>query len=139
MTEYIASDNLIELLIKSGFTEVTELYFPHCHVRLQLKGERYHPAYFQRAFRYGSGPALVILNYLSIRVMHKSYLLAESRRLNEGELKAIISFCKLSPKQQALLAHRVSTLAGLEAQMKSERRVEPVDRPDFLGSDRIKV
>ncbi len=124
MNQYTPSDGLINLLVENGFREVTEQYFPHSHVRLELKGEAYHPAYFQRAFRYGTGTALIILNYLTIRVLYRTYVLAESRRLAEDEAQSIISFCKLPAKQQGVLATQISNLSSLMAVVHPNKKIE---------------
>ncbi len=134
MLQYTPSDRLITLLLENGFREVTEQYFPHSHVRLELKGEAYHPAYFQRAFRYGTGTALIILNYLTIRVLYRTYVLAESRRLTEEEAQAIVSFCKLPAKQQGILAGKVSNLSEMMAAVHPAKKIEaPVSKSFYLS------
>ncbi|MDR6193404.1 MULTISPECIES: hypothetical protein [unclassified Siphonobacter] len=129
MHQYTPSDSLINLLFENGFREVTEQYFPHSHVRLELKGEAYHPAYFQRAFRHGTGTALIILNYLTIRVLYRTYVLVESRRLAEDEAQAIVTFCKLPAKQQGILAGKISNLSELMAAVDPAKKIEaPVSK-----------
>ena len=118
MSTYSASDKLVALLLENGFKEVTEQYFPHSFVRLQHKGESYHPAYFQRAFRYATGSALIILNYLKIRMILKTSVLVESRHVNEEEIKAIMAFGKLPAKQQQTLAYEISNLKDLQQVLK---------------------
>lgn len=130
MTQYTPSESLVQLLIENGFREVTEQYFPHSHVRLELKGEPYHPAYFQRAFRFSTGTALLILNYLTIRMIYKSYVLAESRRLTEEEAQAIMAFCKLPAKQQGILSRKISNLTDLQSALQQHLTMpEPRLRP----------
>lgn len=123
MNQFSASDLLVEQVLANGFAEVTEQYFPHCHVRLQQKGETYHPAYFQRAFRFSAGTALIILHYLTIRVLYKSHVVAESRRLSEEELQTLMTFCKLPAKRQAALAAKRLNLAELKTAVDAEPKL----------------
>ena len=94
MKIYKASNELIDILFKHGFTEVTGKYHPE-HVAYMEKMGEYNPSSVKRWFK--KGRILFWFDYINLHLSYNSAtIIFASMNINENELKSIIFFTYLS-------------------------------------------
>ncbi len=96
MSNYIASEDLINIFIKNGFIDITDIKRPEHFKRLQENG--YDPHKIKRVISYnGHLKNYVEFDYIMIRACYKEG--CDSRnmknKITANELKSIIAFYKL--------------------------------------------
>lgn len=92
---YKASQELIDLLLKYGFSDKTEKLYPHHYQRMKAKG--YDPYSMKRIFCFSQHSDYLLFHYLYIRVHHSSLFNAtvEKNYLTTEEVRSLIAFYRL--------------------------------------------
>ncbi len=92
------SNILIDLLLKYGFTDLTERLYPEHYRRMQANG--YDPFCIKRIFGYPPNGDYLMFHYTYIRLHHSGQFshTEERKLLTADELKSLIVFYKLPVK-----------------------------------------
>ena len=100
MKIFKASQSLVDLLIKYGFTDKTENLYPEHFKRMKLQG--YDPYSMKRIFCFQQHEDYILFRYVYITLHHKGKFnhKTERRLLSEDEVKSLIAFYQL-PVQAA--------------------------------------
>ncbi|WP_336715254.1 hypothetical protein [Chryseobacterium mucoviscidosis] len=95
MIIYKASEQLAQILLKNGFTEVTNSTHPSHFEHINKNG--YDAEKVKRAFKINAKD-LIIFDYITVKFVHKSSGCSASnmrKEISENELKSAIAFFKL--------------------------------------------
>ena len=97
MKLFKASQELVDILLKHGFTDCTDKLYPHYYRRMNQCG--YDPYSMKRIFCFGGTGDYLLFNYVYITLHHTGYFnhTEERLRLSEDELRSLIVFYKLPP------------------------------------------
>ncbi len=89
------SKTLVDLLLKHGFTDLTEKLYPEHFNRMQSGG--YDPYRVKRIFSYGPHTDYLMFHYTTIRLHHGGVFnhTEERRWLTGDELKSLVAFYRL--------------------------------------------
>lgn len=100
MKTFKASQNLVDLFVKYGFSDKTEKLYPEHFKRMKAKG--YDPYSMKRIFCFGHHEDYIMFHYVYITLHHTGNFnhTEERKMLTEDELRSLIAFYKL-PAQSA--------------------------------------
>jgi len=95
MKTFKASQELVDILLKQGFTDETERYYPAHFQRMKTRG--YDPYSMKRMFSFHSQEDYILLHYIYVMFLpNGSFERSEERRLlTENELKSLVAFYNL--------------------------------------------
>lgn len=97
MRIFKASQELVNILVKNGFTDYTHQLYPQYYHRMNQLG--YDPYSMKRILCFNGTGDYLLFNYIYITLHHTGYFnhTEEKRRLTEDELHSLIAFYKLPP------------------------------------------
>jgi hypothetical protein len=90
MEQFEASQQLVEILLNSGFIEDTQKTYPTHAIR--FKSGEYNPHYMKRHFMFPGTREKVYFDYIHMRLPGKQ----DRYKLSLDETKSMITFCSLS-------------------------------------------
>jgi hypothetical protein len=92
---YKPSNQLVDILLKHGFTDLTEKLYPDHYKRMQQRG--YDPYSIKRVFSHSAHNDSLLFHYTTIRLHHtgKFNHTEERYALTTDELKSLLVFYKL--------------------------------------------
>lgn len=93
MKTYEASQILVDILLKNGFEERTERYYPS-HFK-DLQRMPYNPNSFKRVFQFHSHRDNITFDYINIHAYVNGGECGGSTKLSEDEVKSLIAFYKM--------------------------------------------
>jgi hypothetical protein len=98
MKLFKASQQLVDLLLRNGFTDFTDKLYPHYYKRMNQAG--YDPYSMKRIFCFNGTDDYLLFNYVYITLHHTGYFnhTEERHRLTEDELRSLITFYNLPPE-----------------------------------------
>ncbi len=113
MTMFKASQALVDVLLKSGFSDRTEKLYPEHFKRMKTKG--YDPYSMKRIFCLDNHEDYIIFRFVYITLHHrgKFNFKIERRLLNVDEVKSLICFYKLPVEAAKEWVEAYSNALGL--------------------------
>jgi hypothetical protein len=93
MQSYEASQTLVDILLKNGFSDATNRYYPDHFNGLQRIP--YNPNAFKRVFKFHSQRDNITFDYINIHAYVNGGACGSSTKLSEDEVKSLIAFYKM--------------------------------------------